>query len=141
MAVKEKGPYQCPVEVAFDFISGKWTSLIIWCIAYDNVRYSDIKACLSTISPRILSHQLKSLESDGLIFRTQYGKIPSRVEYHLTEAGLELLPILGSLCGWASAYFPDKISPSSVKNCRKFFFQRYFGLSLSQPLIKTVRKK
>ncbi|MDE2519465.1 MAG: helix-turn-helix domain-containing protein [Methanocorpusculum sp.] len=121
MAVKEKGPYRCPVEVAFDFISGKWKSLIILCIAYDKVRYSDIKACLSTISPHILSHQLKSLESDGLIVRTQYGEIPLRVEYHLTEAGLKLLPILGSLGSWASAYFPDQVPSSSAKNCRKFF--------------------
>ncbi len=120
MTVKEN-TYQCPVEAAFDCISGRWKSLIIWCIAYDKVRYSDIKACLMTISPHILSRQLKSLENDGLVVRTQYEEIPPRVEYHLTPVGLELLPILGCLCGWASLHFPDKISQPAEKNCRKFF--------------------
>ncbi|MDU9375729.1 hypothetical protein McpSp1_03080 [Methanocorpusculaceae archaeon Sp1] len=122
MTVRDNSP-EWPIEAAFDCISGKWKSLIIRCIAYDRVRYSDIKASLVTISPHILSRQLKSLESDGLIIRTQYEEMPLRVEYHLTPAGLELLPILEYLCSWASLHFPERITSPAGKTRRRFFCQ------------------
>ncbi|MDV0443312.1 helix-turn-helix domain-containing protein [Methanorbis rubei] len=123
MAVRDNLP-QWPVEAAFDCISGRWKPLIIWCIGYDKLRYSDIKTSLVPISPHILSRQLKSLENDGLIIRIQYQEVPLRVEYHLTPAGLELLPILGYLCGWASVHLPSRVSSPVRKNCRRFFCQQ-----------------
>lgn len=107
--------YQCPVEVAFDCIGGRWKALIIWCIGSDVARYSDIKANLPKVTPHMLSLQLKSLEEDGLISRTQYGGIPPRVEYQLTHAGLALLPILDMMCDWAITYYPEHIPLNFTK--------------------------
>jgi DNA-binding HxlR family transcriptional regulator len=103
--------YQCPVEAAFDFIGGKWKALIIWHIGAENRRYSEIKQRLPKISPRILSRQLKTLEEDGILIRKQYDRIPSRVEYRLTEPGLAFLPILDMTCEWAKEYYPEHIPP------------------------------
>ena len=107
--------YQCPVEAAFDCIGGRWKALIVWHIGYSVARYSDIKANLPKITPHMLSLQLKSLEEDGLIVRTQYEEIPPRVEYCLTQAGMDLLPILDTLCDWAILYYPEHIPADFIK--------------------------
>ncbi len=108
-------PYHCPVEAAFDRIGGRWKAAVIWIIGYGSVRYSKIKDQLPNITAHMLSLQLKSLEEDGLIIRIQYEEIPPRVEYHLTESGLALLPILSTLCDWASLHYPDQVPSGYVR--------------------------
>ena len=49
---------------------------------------------LTDISERMLTKQLKELESDGLINRTVFPEVPPRVEYSLTELGKEIHPVL-----------------------------------------------
>ena len=107
--------YQCPVEAAFDCIGGRWKALIIWYIGGGVARYSDIKANLPKVTPHMLSLQLKTLEEDGLIARTQYEEITPRVEYRLTRAGLALLPILDTLRDWAILYYPEQIPADFIK--------------------------
>ncbi|MDE2519463.1 MAG: helix-turn-helix domain-containing protein [Methanocorpusculum sp.] len=92
-----------------------WKALIVWHIGYSVARYSDIKANLPKVTPHMLSLQLKSLEEDGLIVRTQYEEIPPRVEYCLTQAGTALLPILDTLCDWAILYYPEHIPADFIK--------------------------
>lgn len=107
--------YMCPVEAAFDCIGGRWKALIIWYIGGSCVRYSDIKAHLPRVTPHMLSVQLKALEEDRLIIRTQYEEIPPRVEYRLTQTGIDLLPILDALCDWAALQYPERIPADFVK--------------------------
>ena len=78
-----------------------------------------IKQVLPTISPRILSRQLKTLERDGIVVRKQYGGIPPRVEYTLTVAGRELLPILNLACDWAKVHYPEHVLPGGTKPLEK----------------------
>ncbi|MCQ2356879.1 MAG: helix-turn-helix transcriptional regulator [Methanocorpusculum sp.] len=106
---------QCPAETAFDCIGGRWKALIVWYIGGGVARYSDIKTNLPKITPHMLSLQLRALEEDGLISRTQYEEIPPRVEYRLTRAGLALLPILDALCDWAILYYPEQIPADFIK--------------------------
>jgi DNA-binding HxlR family transcriptional regulator len=108
-------PYQCPVEAAFGFIGGKWKALIVWNIGSENRRFSELKQVLPRISPRILSRQLKTLERDGIIARKQYGGIPPRVEYTLTAAGLDLIPVLNLACEWAKMHYLEHVPPYGMK--------------------------
>jgi DNA-binding HxlR family transcriptional regulator len=55
----------------------------------------------------MLAKQLRELEKDGLVIRTMYPEIPPRVEYHLTEAGKALIPILGIISEWVLKYCPE----------------------------------
>lgn len=71
--------YQCPVEAAFDCIGGRWKALIIWYIGGGVARYSDIKTNLPKITPHMLSLQLRALEEDGLISRTQILYYPEQI--------------------------------------------------------------
>ncbi|MFU0800642.1 MAG: helix-turn-helix transcriptional regulator [Xylanivirga thermophila] len=95
--------YRCPVEYTLEAIGGKWKSLILWSLAQDGVkRYGEIKKSINGITHKMLSQQLKDLESKGLIHREQYNQIPPKVEYWLTKKGQTLVPILEAMCQWGS---------------------------------------
>ena len=71
------------------------------------MRYGELKKALESVSNKMLSNQLKELESDGLITRTEYPQVPPRVDYSLTETGFSLMPVLQELCNWGHEHFKD----------------------------------
>lgn len=90
----------CRINAALDVISGRWKALIIIHISEKQNRFSLLKAVLATVSDQTLGRQLKELESSGLIAKTILAEVPVRVDYHLTEKGKALLPILQDLSEW-----------------------------------------
>ncbi len=92
----------CPLEWIMNLISKKWTMLIIAVIGnYATLRFNEILRLLPGISPKVLSDRLKELEEAGLIERIVYPETPPRVEYKLTEEGIELRRRLMPLIKWA----------------------------------------
>lgn len=82
-------------------IQGKYKMIIMyWLAEYEVVRYSELKRHVGTISHKTLSLNLKELENDNLISRTEYPQVPPKVEYRLSERGKSLIPILDSMCEW-----------------------------------------
>lgn len=82
-------------------ISGKYKMVILYCLMeYEVVRFNELKRYLKNISDKTLSTNLKELEADRLIIRTEYPQIPPKVEYSLTERGRSLIPILDAMCDW-----------------------------------------
>jgi DNA-binding HxlR family transcriptional regulator len=59
---------------------------------------------LPGVSEKVLTEQLRQLEADGIVRRTVLPSVPPRVDYELTEAGRELIPIMKTMCAWASTY-------------------------------------
>lgn len=59
---------------------------------------------MGIISRKVLTQQLKELETDGIIKREEFKELPPRVEYSLTPKGLDLLPILNMLTRWNLKY-------------------------------------
>lgn len=64
------------------------------------VQVNELKRYLKTISDKTLSTNLKELEKDRLIIRTEYPQIPPKVEYSLSERGKSLMAVLDQLCVW-----------------------------------------
>ena len=82
-------------------IQGKYKMIIMyWLAEYGVVRYSELKRHVGTISHKTLSLNLKELEHDNLIIRTEYKQVPPKVEYVLSERGRSLIPILDKICIW-----------------------------------------
>ena len=63
----------------------------------------------SAITPRILSRELKDLESWGMIDRKAYPVVPPKVEYTLTERGRGLLPIVDAIAAWGMTGVHEEI--------------------------------
>ena len=82
-------------------ISGKHKMVILYCLMeFETVRFNELKRYLKTISDKTLSTNLKELEADKLIVRTEYPQIPPKVEYSLSERGKSLMTLLDQLCVW-----------------------------------------
>jgi len=102
--------YRCYFEVALDLIGGKWKPVILYHIGHHEVlRYADIRRCIPAITERMLSKQLRELESENIISRKVYPVVPPKVEYRLTDKGKSLIPILNQLKNWGEDYFKNNI--------------------------------
>jgi DNA-binding HxlR family transcriptional regulator len=88
----------CPVAQASEVVAQRWVPLILREIMVGYHRFNEIRHALPLISPSVLAQRLKSMEEDGVIVR-RAGR--GGAEYHLTDAGEELRPIVEGLGRWA----------------------------------------
>ena len=97
-----------PFAYAISLIDGKWKMhILFWLWKKEVLRYSELKRSLGNVTHKMLSSQLKELERDNLIIRTEYPQVPPKVEYSLSERGLTLMPVLQSLCDWGHQHIDD----------------------------------
>lgn len=94
----------CPVEITMGLIDDKWKVLIIRDLLTGTKRFGELKKSLSGITQKVLTNNLRQMESSGLISRKVYAEVPPRVEYSLTDTGLSLKPILDSMVNWGNSY-------------------------------------
>ena len=102
----------CPVEATLDLIDGKWKAVILYHLLDDTIRFNELGRRLSRITQRMLTRQLRELETAGLIHREVYAEVPPRVEYSLTKLGRSLEPVIRSLWSWGSTYLKVRGSTS-----------------------------
>lgn len=89
-------------------IGTKWKPIIIYAIGLKTLRFGEVFARVEIISKKVLTQQLKELVEDKIIMRQEFDEVPLRVEYTLTEKGIELLKILNQLTLWNQKYnIPD----------------------------------
>ena len=97
----EKNKISCPIEYSVALLGGKWKLPIIHALVRnDVVRFKELERMIAGITPKMLSMQLKSLETDGLVERTVYATVPPTVEYKLTEVGRSVKPMMNELEKW-----------------------------------------
>jgi len=112
---KYGNPDDCPVRNVVDRIGDKWSMLVLLLLADEKLlRFNEIHKFIGTISQKMLTVTLKSLEADGLVKRTVYPQIPPKVEYELTPRAKTLLPHLHELVNWAKSNM-DEIKISRQK--------------------------
>ncbi len=97
----------CPVRNVLNRIGDKWSILIIDLLgSYGTLRFNELNHHIGSISQKMLTVTLKTLEADGLVARKIYPQIPPKVEYTLTEMGKSILPSVAMLKEWASENMP-----------------------------------
>ncbi|CCK99823.1 HxlR family transcriptional regulator [Clostridioides difficile] len=96
--------YSCPIEATLALIGGKYKTLILWHLKDTILRFNELKKLIPKATPKMLTQQLRELESDGLIIRVVYPVVPPKVEYSLSDFGKSIIPILDSMCDWDSDY-------------------------------------
>ena len=94
----------CPFATAQRLIQGKWAILILHHLSEGTLRFNELQRKLPKMTHATLSAQLKQLEAEGLVIRTEYPQIPPRVEYSLSEIGRASEPVLESIRVWGSEY-------------------------------------
>ncbi|MFC0110025.1 winged helix-turn-helix transcriptional regulator [Kibdelosporangium aridum] len=87
----------CPVEVALDAISGRWTTLVLRELMHGPLSFSELRSRLPSVSAKVLTERLHGLTSRGLASCARTAAFPARTAYQLTERGLALRPLLITL--------------------------------------------
>jgi len=103
----------CEKELTMAIISGKYKVVIIWHLGHEGpLRYGQIFKLFPGISDRILTKQLRELEQDGIVGRKVFPVVPPKVEYHLTDLGNTILPIVNEMWHWGKEnmnYYYEKL--------------------------------
>lgn len=94
----------CPVETTLSLIGDKWKVLILRELIGGTKRFGELKRAIGTVSQKVLTTQLRSMEQCGLVTRKVYAEVPPRVEYTLSETGYSLKPILDAMWKWGEEY-------------------------------------
>ncbi len=113
--VKPASAYGCPIEAAIDVIGGKWKAPILYHLQSETKRFNELSRLLPGITQRMLTRQLRELESDQIVNRKVYAEVPPKVEYSITEFGLTLVPVLNEIQVWGNEYLGKIINIRSKK--------------------------
>jgi len=90
-------PDECPVAATLDAVGDRWTLLVVRDLLRGIRRYADLQRSLAPIAPNLLADRLRRLEDLRLVERVVYSQRPLRAEYHLTERGRALSPVIITL--------------------------------------------
>jgi len=94
----------CPVETTLTIIGNKWKVLILRDLMGNTRRFGELKKSIGHISQKVLTANLRDMESQGLVTRHVFAEVPPRVEYSLTDLGTSLNPILDAMAVWGNGY-------------------------------------
>jgi DNA-binding HxlR family transcriptional regulator len=98
----------CPFATAQRLIQGKWAILIMHYLSEETLRFNELQRKMPKMTHATLSNQLKQLETEGLIIRTEFAQIPPKVEYRLSDIGKEFRVVLNSIGDWGMKYLNYK---------------------------------
>ncbi|MFZ7158259.1 winged helix-turn-helix transcriptional regulator [Avibacterium gallinarum] len=104
MKEKEKKLPDCEVEITLMMMSERWRVLIIRELLSGTKRFGELKKTLTGISQKVLTANLRAMETQGLLTRKVYAEVPPRVEYTLTEDGKSLKSVLAAMSAWGENY-------------------------------------
>ncbi|WP_337269696.1 winged helix-turn-helix transcriptional regulator [Oryzifoliimicrobium ureilyticus] len=99
--------FTCGLDAAMAVIGGKWKPLILFHLLGDGRRYGELRRAVGRVSDKMLIQQLKELEVDGVVKRTDFKEVPPKVEYSLTPFGHTLAEALRPLYSWGTQYIAE----------------------------------
>lgn len=92
----------CGLDVSLAVMGGKWKPLILYHLREEPRRFGDLKRRVDGISEKMLIQQLRELTAAGVLVRHDYGQVPPKVDYTITEFGMTLVEALMPLCEWGN---------------------------------------
>lgn len=98
------GGFTCGLDAAMAVVDGKWKPLILWELQAGPKRFNALHRSLTGISQKMLTQHLKEMQRHGVVHRESFHEVPPRVEYSMTEEGVELLAALEPLGNWAEKH-------------------------------------
>ncbi len=114
--VPETNPtHHCPTEATLAVIGGRWKVPILWNLLPGVCRFGELSRKLTGVTQKMLTQQLRELETDGLVHRKVYPEVPPRVEYSLTELGKSLQPVIEALSNWGETYLTARARVQKAK--------------------------
>jgi len=102
--MNESNPLMCPAVATLRLFNGKWKPMVLHRLSQESARFGELKRSLMPISHKVLTQQLRELESDGLVSRVVSDGPVVTVTYSLSVKGDSLAVVLGHLYAWGEAH-------------------------------------
>jgi DNA-binding HxlR family transcriptional regulator len=106
VSIRTQEQYVCPIDVTLSVMSGKWKPLILFHLKSAPQRFSVLQHKIPGISHKVLTQQLRALESNGLITRARIQNEQTEA-YELTAFGRTLRPSLAALANWGQKHHAE----------------------------------
>jgi len=103
MPIEAFDSQNCAIARTLAFLGERWTMLVMREIGLGRRRFDEIQEVLGVAS-NVLSARLATLVDEGIVERRPYSSHPGRFEYHLTDKGRELLPVLRAMMRWGNRH-------------------------------------
>ncbi len=99
----------CPAERTLQLVAGRWKIFILHQLFDGTLRFSDLQRSInaitsSSVTPKMLTQELRQMEADGLVLRQVYAQVPPKVEYSLSPLGQSLRPVVDAMVDWGRAH-------------------------------------
>jgi len=88
------------LDAALSRVGDRWSLLIVEALLDGARRFNELAGQVTAIAPNILAERLRRLEREGVVLSQPYSRRPLRLEYRLSEDGLELAGVLRLLAAW-----------------------------------------
>jgi DNA-binding HxlR family transcriptional regulator len=110
----------CPSRTVIEVLANKWALYTLGALRRHDrpLRFSELRRMLDGVSQKVMTQTLRSLERDGLIRRTVYPTVPPRVEYRLTDLGVEAGTLTSAIADWSTAHVDDIIAARAAFDAR-----------------------
>jgi DNA-binding HxlR family transcriptional regulator len=107
-----QGSYKqfCPVAMAAEILCTRWTVILLREMMAGSTRFNELRRGVARMSPALLSQRLKELEASGIISRIPVSGESGAFEYHLTEAGRDLKPVVEGFGVWGQRWIRSQMS-------------------------------
>ena len=92
---------RCDLDPVLAILAGKWKPLILYHLSTARRRYGELRRAVGGATDKVLIDQLKELEADGVIERTDHDEVPPHVEYGLSPLGAGLTAALAPAISWS----------------------------------------
>ncbi|AEW99650.1 winged helix-turn-helix transcriptional regulator [Streptantibioticus cattleyicolor] len=95
----------CPSRTVVSVLANKWSLYVLGLLRHYErpLRFTELRRHIEGVTQKSLTQALRNLERDGLVSRTIYPTIPPRVEYALTDLGVEAGALTAAIADWSKA--------------------------------------
>ncbi len=110
MASVPAQPRECSVARTLEIVGEKWALLVVREVFFGNGRFDEMVR--RTGAPRdTMAARLRVLVGSGILERRPYSEHPARFDYHLTDAGRDLYPVILTMMSWGDRYLAGTAGP------------------------------
>jgi len=100
----------CPLAMAAEVLCTRWTMVLLRELIAGTTRFNDLRRGVPKMSPALLSTRLKELEQSGIIERRPLKSGKGVFEYHLSESGEDLRPVIEAMGFWGQKWVESSLS-------------------------------
>jgi DNA-binding HxlR family transcriptional regulator len=106
---------RCPINLTLEVFGDKWSLVIIRDIMFEGKRhFRELLQSEEKIATNILTDRLNKLEREGIITKSPDPEHKQKFIYHLTEAGIDLVPIIVEIGAWSLKH--REVDPAKAKH-------------------------